>query len=172
MPDDAIGFLSIRTDVKFLGLVNISGFHVDPGSNGKIIFAVFNAGPDPVHIRRGDQIFRFWIASLDAIDEEPRSRRSHDSIPSDIVNRISGDLESLQTLAKRVGSVESRLNSHRTAVRICAALFVAILVAHFVLIGQGWVDFGWYKSTDEPQRSSLGSVMQPETKGDPKMSPK
>ena len=33
MPLDALGFLSIQTDVKFKGLVNISGFHVDPGLN-------------------------------------------------------------------------------------------------------------------------------------------
>jgi dCTP deaminase len=30
-PFDAIGFISIRAKYKFNGLVNISGFHVDPG---------------------------------------------------------------------------------------------------------------------------------------------
>ena len=172
MPDDAIGFLSIQTEVKFLGLVNISGFHIDPGSKGKIIFAVFNAGPDPVHIKQGDQIFRLWIASLDAVDEAPRSLHSLDSIPSSIVNRISGNLESLQTLAKRVGSVEARLDSHRTAVNICAGLFVAILVAHLILIFQGGVDFGWHQSTNDFQSSSTGTTLQSEVDGGPRELPK
>ena len=108
MPDDAIGFLSIQTDVKFAGLVNISGFHVDPGSIGKIIFAVFNAGPNAVHIKQGDRIFRLWIASLDAPDVHPRSQASHISLPSQMVNNISGDLESLNIIARRVSSLESQ----------------------------------------------------------------
>lgn len=128
MPADAIGFLSIQTSFKFLGLINISGFHVDPGSRGKIIFAVFNAGPDPVHIKRGDEIFRLWIASLDKVDEEPRSQRSHTAIPSEIVNQISGDLESLQTLVTRVETVESTLTTHRAYFGVCVIFLVAMLV--------------------------------------------
>src|SRR5262249_27228938 len=30
IPSDAIGLISIRAGIKFLGLVNVSGFHVDP----------------------------------------------------------------------------------------------------------------------------------------------
>ena len=166
IPDDAIGFLSIQTDVKFLGLVNISGFHVDPGSNGKIIFAVFNAGPDPVHIRRGDEIFRLWIASLDAVDEEPRSQPSHDSIPSEIVNRISGDLESLQTLAKRVTLMESRLNFHRGMVNFCGPLLVAIFVALVVLAFQNLLGFGVNESSDKSLTSEISSTLRPAIKED------
>jgi hypothetical protein len=40
-----MAFISMRTAFKFKGLVNISGFHVDPGYKGKLIFAVFNASP-------------------------------------------------------------------------------------------------------------------------------
>lgn len=160
MPEDAIGFLSMKTDVKFLGLVNISGFHVDPGSNGKIIFAVFNAGPDPVHIRRGDSIFRLWIASLDAVDEAPRSRPSYDSIPSEVVNRISGELESLQTLAKRIGSMEARLNFHRGMVIFCGGLLIAILIALVVAIAQDWISFRSSDSAGELQRSSIHSASE------------
>src|ERR1700743_3353271 len=34
LPFDVLGFISIRATIKFLGLVNISGFHVDPGYKG------------------------------------------------------------------------------------------------------------------------------------------
>ncbi|HAP11624.1 MAG TPA: deoxycytidine triphosphate deaminase, partial [Afipia sp.] len=57
VPADAIAFISIRARTKFKGLVNVSGFHVDPGYRGQLTFAVFNAGPVPIHIRRGQPIF-------------------------------------------------------------------------------------------------------------------
>ena len=31
VPPDALAFISIRAKTKFRGLVNVSGFHVDPG---------------------------------------------------------------------------------------------------------------------------------------------
>ena len=34
MPDNAIAFISIKARLKFNGLINISGFHVDPGYRG------------------------------------------------------------------------------------------------------------------------------------------
>src|SRR4051812_44405629 len=35
IPNDKIAFISIKASVKYKGLVNISGFHVDPGFKGK-----------------------------------------------------------------------------------------------------------------------------------------
>lgn len=43
VPATAIAFISIRARVKFQGLVNVSGFHVDPGFRGQLKFAVYNA---------------------------------------------------------------------------------------------------------------------------------
>ncbi len=48
VPADAIAFISIRAGVKFRGLVNGSGFHVDPGFKGSLKFAGYNAGSQPV----------------------------------------------------------------------------------------------------------------------------
>src|SRR6266568_4906312 len=44
VPKDAIGFISIRATKKFEGLVNVSGFHVDPGFSNHLKFSVYNAG--------------------------------------------------------------------------------------------------------------------------------
>src|SRR5690349_13918290 len=65
VPNDALAFISIRSKIKFRGLVNVSGFHVDPGYRGQLTFAVFNAGPAPIHLKRGQQVFLIWYASLD-----------------------------------------------------------------------------------------------------------
>jgi dCTP deaminase len=45
VPVGALAFISIRAGYKFRGLVNVSGFHVDPNYEGRLIFSVFNAGP-------------------------------------------------------------------------------------------------------------------------------
>src|SRR5690554_6172564 len=34
IPNDALAFISIKARLKFGGLINISGFHVDPGYRG------------------------------------------------------------------------------------------------------------------------------------------
>jgi dCTP deaminase len=63
VPADRLAFISIRAKIKFRGLVNVSGFHVDPGYRGQLTFAFFNAGPVPIHLKRGQPIFLIWYAS-------------------------------------------------------------------------------------------------------------
>src|SRR5437868_4963524 len=40
VPANAIALISMRVKFKFQGLINVSGFHVDPGWHGKLIFTV------------------------------------------------------------------------------------------------------------------------------------
>ena len=89
MPAHLIGFISINAKTKFLGLVNISGFHVDPGYNGKIIFAVFNAGPGVIHLRRGERIFPIWVAALDRPGTPAKPKKGYGSIPSELINGLA-----------------------------------------------------------------------------------
>jgi dCTP deaminase len=50
-----------------MGLINVSGFHVDPGFYGKLIYAVYNAGPSEIHLSRGTEMFLIWFADLDKL---------------------------------------------------------------------------------------------------------
>lgn len=45
IPNDAMALISMKAKIKFRGLINISGFHVDPGYCGQLTFSVYNAGP-------------------------------------------------------------------------------------------------------------------------------
>src|ERR1700720_2846564 len=65
VPPNVLGFISIRARVKWKGLVNVSGFHVDPGFQGRLTFAVFNVGPSPIHLRQSEPIFLIWFSDLD-----------------------------------------------------------------------------------------------------------
>jgi dCTP deaminase len=91
MPFDAIGFISINATVKFAGLVNISGFHVDPGYKGRLLFSVFNAGPTSIHLRRGQPIFPLWIANLDKPIRNTEPKIGYDKIDPKLITAISGN---------------------------------------------------------------------------------
>ena len=65
IPAHLMGFISLKSRIKFRGLINVSGFHVDPGFEGHLIYSVYNAGPSPLHIARGDPLFLLWLARVE-----------------------------------------------------------------------------------------------------------
>jgi dCTP deaminase len=75
LPASVLAFISIKFSQKIKGLVNISGFHVDPGFNGKIIFSVYNAGPATIVLDKGEPYFMIWLSELTS-DSDPY-RGSH-----------------------------------------------------------------------------------------------
>ena len=121
-----IAFISMRAKTKYRGLVNVSGFHVDPGFEGHLIFAVYNAGPVPVHLRQGQDIFLIWFSDLSDQCEESRDPGPRE-IPSDLVNGISGRLHSLAGLAKRLDAVTRELAIIKVVFGIAITLLVATI---------------------------------------------
>ena len=130
-----LAFISIRATTKYRGLVNVSGFHVDPGFMGRLTFAVFNAGPIAVHLRQGDDVFLIWYAGIsDAVEEErpPGPYR----LESRLASGIGGKLHSLASLGTAVAQVEQRLEKRLNAVtrelavfRVVAAVAVTLLIS-------------------------------------------
>jgi dCTP deaminase len=57
VPLNTIGFLSIKFGWKARGLINISGFHVDPGFEGKLVFSMYNAGVQTIQLSYGARLF-------------------------------------------------------------------------------------------------------------------
>lgn len=134
-----IAFISLRAKTKYRGLVNVSGFHVDPGFEGRLIFAVFNAGPDPIHLKQGEDIFLIWFSDLTDSCQQYRDP-GPDELPSDLVNGISGNLYSLAGLAQEFEEVKSKMESLRNIAFILITLaggllltLVGILVRMFVM---------------------------------------
>ena len=64
LPNDLMAFISIKSKVKFKGLINISGFHVDPNFEGKLVFSVLNVGTSPINLTVGDPLFQIWFSTL------------------------------------------------------------------------------------------------------------
>jgi len=97
-----MGFISIKATFKSKGLVNVSGFHVDPGWRGPLIFAVFNAGPATIHLQRGMDLFLLWIADLDEPSKKHKSKPGQAGIPPTMINNLSGVVDSVYALEGRI----------------------------------------------------------------------
>lgn len=112
IPIDAMAFISMRATFKMLGLVNVSGFHVDPGWDGKLIFAVFNAGPAPVNLERGHPVFLMWCADLDEPSEEHKKKPGSNTIEPERLAALTRPSDSLYGLNRRLlEESESRRNA-------------------------------------------------------------
>ena len=135
VPANALGFISIRAKTKFRGLVNVSGFHVDPGYCGRLVFSVFNAGPLPIHLKRGQQIFLIWYAGLDCETTFKKDGDPLMGIDTELITGISGELQSLTGLSERIKSVDKTLGDRIHAIekeqsycRIVAGIVLAVLI--------------------------------------------
>jgi len=139
VPADALAFISIRAKIKFRGLVNVSGFHVDPGYRGQLTFAVFNAGPVAIHLKRGQPIFLIWYASLDRESAFKKDGAIHRGIDPEVITGISGELQSFAGLSKKVKDVDKALGDRihaiereQTYYRVIGALALALVIAFTV----------------------------------------
>ena len=136
VPADALAFISIRAKTKFRGLVNVSGFHVDPGYRGQLTFSVFNAGPVPVHLKRGQPIFLIWYASLDCETAFKKDGPIHKGIDPQIVTAIAGELQSFASVSKKIDDIDKALGDRvhalekeQTKFHVIGAVSLTLLIA-------------------------------------------
>jgi dCTP deaminase len=141
VPKGKLAFISMKSSVKNRGLVNVSGFHVDPGYNGNLIFAVFNAGPKTIHLRRGEQCFLIWFADLDnPASKKAKTEPGFTNITTELVTKISGEVMSFEGLnakikdlkdeqEKRLHDVEIKQEKLTTIGTIVLAVVVTALLA-------------------------------------------
>jgi dCTP deaminase len=124
IPYDAMGFISLKFGVKGPGLINVSGFHVDPGYEGKLIFSVYNAGPKSAHLQRGQDVFLLWLADLDRPSSFIKSAPANPtmSIPLDMISRADAPVHSIQQLSDRIETLGTQINLFKKL----GALVVAI----------------------------------------------
>jgi dCTP deaminase len=135
VPNDKIAFISIKARIKLRGLVNVSGFHVDPGFNGKLLFSVYNAGSGPISLERGAPCFLIWFAELDV----PQSDTDHydgkhqglDSIPPEYIDHLNkSELASpnilLDKINKNYDELSSITKTRDYIVKTCLGILVVI----------------------------------------------
>jgi dCTP deaminase len=122
IPKDCMAFISIRSKYKLSGLINISGFHVDPGFYGKLKFSVYNAGTAEVILRYKDPTFIIFIANVNEGAELKRGEHwGQIHIKPEEMMPLIGTGIPFHDLARRLGKVE-------TMVKIYGGILVAIFI--------------------------------------------
>lgn len=132
IPKNAMGLISLKFGVKGPGLINVSGFHVDPGYYGRLIFSVYNAGSQPARLHRQQDVFLLWMTDLDresAKVKKAADTPANDTISEDMIAKVDRPIHSLQGLSDRL----DRLNDQvaliayvAKAVGVLAGIAVAI----------------------------------------------
>ena len=112
IPNKNLGFISVKAGVKFRGLINVSGFHVDPGFHGRLKFSVYNAGSRAITLAQGQRLFPLWLGEFtDELTGDEVYSGVHQNqmvITSEDVSRIEGAVLSPAVLEKRIREVDSK----------------------------------------------------------------
>lgn len=164
VPPDALGLISMKSTVKSLGLVNVSGFHVDPGFEGRLRFSVYNAGPSSVVISRGTPTFLIWFAALDVptLDlYEGQGGRA--AFTDQDTMDMQGDVFTPHVLADRMVAFERRIEDRVGGIERTigwrerlwiVAVTAVVSVGLTILVPVIWRAVTADNSTDDDTRSS------------------
>lgn len=123
IPRNVMAFINTKSRIKLRGLINISGFHVDPGYSGRIVFSVYNAGPSPIMLKQGDDFGLIWFSNTDDdFGSNYKTGTGYLTIGSDMVTQVPGSNLSLEVLRDRIDLLQRRL-------------FIAILLLAIPILG-------------------------------------
>lgn len=114
IPVDKLAFISIKAKHKLKGLVNVSGFHVDPGFKGRLLFSVYNAGPSTITLETQKPYFLIWFAELVGTDTNGGYNSSHQGQKNINIEYIdilkNGDMVSPNELNRKIEELKNELD--------------------------------------------------------------
>ena len=128
IPLNVLAFISIKASKKMNGLVNVSGFHVDPGFSGRLKFSVYNAGSQSTVLDVGVPLFPIWFYELPEPNEDDYHGKHYGqcSISSADVEQLQGQVSSPAALQKQIDDLRSTVSTWKA---LTASGFAAVLSA-------------------------------------------
>jgi dCTP deaminase len=113
IPPNAIALISMKARFKLRGLINVSGFHVDPGFSGRLKFAVYNAGGTAIDLKPGQELFLIWYCDLDQTTAAvySGSHQGQDGITAEDVMSIRGIVVSPAGISSRMSALEESMKA-------------------------------------------------------------
>ena len=166
IPANVLSFISIKAKVKLKGLVNVSGFHVDPGFSGRLKFSVYNAGNKPIHLGYGEPCFLLWFSDLDTATKDPYcgGHNGQTGITTDDRDQMSEGSHSPAALHQRLEKVERHLNLFMTITgAIMAAIILPLFVGVAVVLMQRWLEGQKGSEAQKPAVQSPANTSLPAT---------
>lgn len=142
IPNHVMALINVKSSIKLRGLINVSGFHVDPGYNGKLVISVFNAGPVPIILRAGDPCFLIWLADLDGdVGQYYYKKQGFTQISSDLISKVPTRNTSIQTLSRDVNLLRNKTDLvFNIVLGVGIPFFIAVLVAVIQMLAQKWYE--------------------------------
>jgi len=137
IPKDVIAFISLKGRIKFKGLINISGFQVDPGFPGHLKFSVYNASGDDVYLNYGEPCFQIWFANLDKETEDTYNgeHKGQKNFTTDDRERMSEPRHSPEDLHKRLEVIEQRVSA---IIAVGLVVLIPLLAGLAIAIFDHW----------------------------------
>lgn len=139
IPENNIAFISIKAGIKLKGLINVSGFHVDPGFKGRLTFSVYNAGPATIVLEKSKAYFLIWIAEMNEIVADYDGKHNGQSgIRTEYIEALkSGKLASPNSLSKRIDKV----NEHFRYIIFALTIIITIGAGNFIRMNSNVNEF-------------------------------
>jgi deoxycytidine triphosphate deaminase len=135
IPNNNLAFISIKAGIKFSGLVNVSGFHVDPGFHGKLKFSVYNAGSKDIVLTEGQKLFPIWFSefseTLDDNEVYKGNFQNQNAINGEDVMRITGEVLSSNVLNEKLKEYQKNLIIFQSILTISTTILIAIGSKYF-----------------------------------------
>lgn len=122
IPESHLGILSMKFGLTGFGLINVSGFHVDPGFEGRLHFSIYHAGSNSVILQRLQPMFMLFLTKITLPVKYLGKHQGQNEVPPDVMTALKGPSVSLK-------QIDTRLNSVEQTVRILIGLVVGLLVA-------------------------------------------
>ena len=144
VPKNAMAFISIKSGMKFHGLVNVSGFHVDPGYEGRLVFSVHNAGPSPLSLKQGMPLFVIWYASLREESKKTyNTDKGYSGIDPKHIQGMSKEILSMQNVTENIKQMQDTFVKHKPILDHLNFFYRAIVIAVFAALMIGVAGFSW-----------------------------
>lgn len=136
VPDDALALISIRAGYKFRGLINVSGFHVDPGWQGNLLFSVYNAGPTVVTLKRHEPMFLIVYADLDQNSTKIYNGKSKGQINIDpsLLENMTEQVFSPLMLQRQLDELKNKVTQTASSQRVVINTVIALLSLFFAFL--------------------------------------
>ena len=134
VPPEAMAFISMKAGKTLGGLINISGFHVDPGFHGKLKFSVYNAGSRDAVLEVGQPTFLIWFCALDRPTEDryDGGSQGQDRLTAKDASLLRGEIASPQALSGKIRSLQRQMKLVYAAMGVIIVVLVTALFKKFL----------------------------------------
>lgn len=125
------GRFGLRSEFTRQGLVAFPGIQIDPGFVGRLAISLFNAGPEPILMVLGSQMFTVEFYTLETPADEPYKgdfQNQEDFPPVQeefILNAHTVSLSEIASLPAEVAAVRQQIAVHEASIHPESTLMTA-----------------------------------------------